>query len=76
MKLLPLLLIGLALSAEDQPKPTIEQLQQQIAQDRAELEKLQKLLIAWQNQAFGCIGQAVNEKALAPQPQQKPEAKK
>ena len=66
----------LALLADDAPKPTYEQLQQQIAQDRAELERLQKLLIAWQNQAFSCIGQQINEKALAPQPQQKPEPKK
>ena len=76
MKLTLLFAFAFPLLADDAPKPNIEQLQAQIAHDRAELEKLQKLLVAWQNRAISCIGQQVNDKALAPQPQQNPEPAK
>jgi len=75
------ILVAGIMFAEDAPKPTIEQLQAQIAQRDAQIAKLQQKLTIYQQTAFRCQDAMLDaqidtqQAKQQPQPRPKPEVK-
>lgn len=73
MKLLiPIFLRALSLHAEDVPKPTVEQLQAELAQQKQDNAALAQQLQAWiqrHDRMGGALGGCIGPIPQAPQPQ-------